>query len=73
MNKPLMTAETLIRSRHSMHMEKVRAINEKQNRGEERPGIVSYDDDVASHTSIILELEHLADALHIELKERLYG
>lgn len=73
MNTPRLSIETLIRLRHSLHMEQLRILNRCENAGEENAGIVPIYHEIVDSVARILELEHLADALGVELDRRLYG
>lgn len=67
----MMSPSTLIQSRHSLWMSRLRELNQKANDGEQLPGPVSIEEAEAEAVAIIGELEHIADAMGISLDERL--
>ena len=71
--RSLLSPTTLIQSRHSLHRERLSEYNAKFNAGEKAPGLEPYEDLSSQTVAVLYELEHLADALGIELEERLNG
>lgn len=66
-----MSAETLVPIRHGLHMELLRGYHGLLHRGETHIGEIDLATIIHAETNAIIELEHLADALGIELDERL--
>ena len=68
-----MDARVLIRARHGLWYDRVVEYNRRANAGEPGNGMESFDELASQAVAVVLELEHLADALRVELDARLYG
>lgn len=68
-----MNAKTLIESRHSVWMERLRELNRRANVGETDAGLVDIETAEAQAAAVVDELEHIASALGITLDERRGG